>query len=56
MNDQNREEYEVQSQLWYWEQSYLSGKDYVLKQDEAYIQWLDDRMKENIAAQIEETL
>ena len=63
-------EHDVSSQEWYFEQQHLNGKDYTLRHDPAYIQWLDDKEKadkayqathenhgkEDIAAQIEETL
>ena len=53
MADQDRHEYEVDSQLWYFEERHRSGNDYLLKNDPDYIEWLEDREKEDKQAQID---
>ncbi len=52
MNDSNRFEYEVMSQLQYWEDIHRKGWDYMLKEDPDFMVWLEDRKNEDLAYRV----
>jgi hypothetical protein len=51
--NQQRYEYEVSSQEWYFEERYRSGTDYALRHDPDYVKWAEDRRAEDLKYQIE---
>jgi len=50
--NQEQHEYEILSQLWFFEQSYYDKQDYGLWDDPEYLKWSEDRRKEDLEYQV----
>ena len=52
---QDRFEYEVSSQEWYFEEKHRSGMDYALRHDPDYIVWLEEKRKRDLLYQMRDS-
>lgn len=55
MTNQDQFEHDVTSQLWYYEERYRSGNDYLLKDDPDYLEWLEEKRKRDLLYQMRDT-